>query len=121
MDDPENFMSNLFRGFDRNMTIELAAEVKESESSRRLKMWMEDSSNVLMSLPGSENAHLNSMVLQSRKAIVMDYSFEADGRVTTIGRIVAEISGPNTPRLEVARRKVAENYLTTSVLHSWPP
>lgn len=116
VDDPENFMNNLFRGFDRNLTIELAAEVKGMESSRRLKMWMEDSSNVIMSLPGSENARLNQMVLQSRKAIVMDYSFEAEGSVTTIGRIVAEISGPNTPRLEVARKegggKLPDNFST---------
>ena len=101
--DPDNFMSNLFRGFDRNLTIELSAKGKEWEAPRMLKMWMEDSSNVLMSLPGSESAQPNSMILQSRKSVVMEYSFEAEGSVTTIGRIVAEISGPNSPRLEVSR------------------
>ena len=101
--DPDNFMSNLFRDFDRDLTVQLAAESEKWEAPRLLKMWMEDSSNALMSIPGSENAQANPIILQSRKAIVMDYSFEADSTVTTLGRIVAEISGPNAPRLEIAR------------------
>ena len=102
MADPDNFMSNLFRDFDRDLTVQLAAESEKWEAPRLLKMWMEDSSNALMSIPGSENAQANPIILQSRKAIVMDYSFEADSTVTTFGRIVAEISGPNAPRLEIA-------------------
>ncbi len=101
--DPDNFMSNIFHGFDRNLTIELTAEGKGWDAPRQLKMRMEDSSNAWISLPGSEDAQNNQIVLQSRKAIVVDYSCEPEGSTTTIGRIAAELSGPKTQRLEVRR------------------
>ena len=114
--DPDSFMSNLFHGFDREITIQLKAEGKGWDAPRMLEIRMEDSSNVWIPLPVSGNPQPNSMVLQSRKAIVMDYSCGEEGSFTTVGRIAAEISRPDTPRLEVMRRensqKIPESFNT---------
>ena len=97
--DPENFMGNLFYGFDRNLTIHLASEGDWGDAPRLLKLSLQDSSTVEVPLAGVGDSQLNpqqssSVLLQASNVMVMDYSNELEDRITTKGRLVVRQLGP---------------------------
>ena len=96
---PDSFLGNLFHGFDRELTVELNAEGSWADTPRRLRMWFEDSSTVQLPLSGGDNDRTisqqsSSMVLESSDVLVMDYSYESEGQITTKARLVASQVGP---------------------------
>ena len=56
---PDNFLGNLFHGFDRRLTVELKAKGEWGDTPRLLKMWFEDSSTFEIPLHGLENNQPN--------------------------------------------------------------
>lgn len=97
--DPENFMSSLFYGFDRDLTVELCAAGAWGDDPRLLRMWFEDSPTFETPVPGLENnqpdpLQNSSIGIKSSKVIVMDYSYESEGRLTTKGRLVENQVNP---------------------------
>ena len=96
---PDNFLGNLFHGFDRDLTVELCAGGDWGDDLRLLRMWFEDSPTFETPVPGLENnppdpLQNSSMGIKSSKVIVMDYSYESGGRLTTKGRLVENQVNP---------------------------
>lgn len=96
---PDNFLGNVFRGFDRDLTIELCAQGAWGDASRLLRMWFEDSPTFEIPVPGLENnqpdpLQNSSIGVKSSKVIVMDYSYESEGRLITKGRLVESQVNP---------------------------
>ena len=96
---PDNFLGNLFHGFDRSLTIELCAEGVWGDDSRLLRMWFEDSSTFEVPVSGLENNHpdplqSSSLGVHSGEVIVMDYFYESEGRLTVKSRLVERQTGP---------------------------
>ena len=93
----ENFLGNLFHGFDRGLTIELAGKGDWGDSPRWLKMWFEDSPTVQFPISGLESNHPDSkqnslLVIDPDKVVVMDYSCEPEGKIITKGRLVKRLT-----------------------------
>ena len=96
---PDNFLSNLFHGFDRSLTVEFCAEGVWGDDPRLLRMWFEDSSTFEIPVPGLENNHPDplpnsSLGVHSSEVIVMDYFYESAGRLTVKGRLVERQTSP---------------------------
>ena len=96
---PDNFLGNLFHGFERDLTVELCAAGAWGDDLRLLRMWFEDSPTFETPVPGLENnppdpLQNSSMGIESSKVIVMDYSYESEGRLTTKGRLVENQVNP---------------------------
>lgn len=96
---PDNFLGNLFHGFDRDLTVELCANGAWGDTPRLLRMWFEDSATFEIPVPGLENnqpdpLQNSSMGIKSSKVIVMDYFHESEGRLTTKGRLVESQVNP---------------------------
>ena len=115
---PDNFLGNVFRGFDRDLTIELCAQGAWGDDHRLLRMWFEDSSTFEIPVPGLENnqpdpLQNSSIGVKSSKVIVMDYFYESEGRLTTKGRLVESQVNPlvRTAGLEmsVERGSILQN------------
>ena len=115
---PDNFLGNLFHGFDRSLTVELCAGGDWGDDPRLLRMWFEDSSTFEIPVPGLENNQTDplqnsSMGVKSSKVIVMDYSYESEDRLTTKGRLVENQVNPlvRTAGLEtsIVRGSLSQN------------
>lgn len=115
---PDNFLGNLFHGFDRSLTVELCAGGDWGDDPRLLRMWFEDSSTFEIPVPGLENnqpdpLQNSSMGVKSSKVIVMDYSYESEDRLTTKGRLVENQVNPlvRTAGLEtsIVRGSLSQN------------
>ena len=96
---PDNFLGNLFYGFDRSLTVELCAEGVFGDAPRLLRMWFEDSSTFEIPVSGLENnqpdpLQNSSLGVHSSEVIVMDYFYESEGRLTVQGRLVESQVNP---------------------------
>jgi hypothetical protein len=86
--DPEEFMGNLFFGFDRRLVIELSAKGDWGEDPRRLKMSLQDRPNVEIPAVGLGLGQPATQATYSRNQLVMDYSYESRGQSTSTGWLV---------------------------------
>lgn len=96
---PDNFLGNLFHGFDRSLTVELCAAGAWGDDPRLLRMWFEDNPTFEIPVPGLENnqpdpLQNSSMGIKSSKVIVMDYFHESEVRITAKGRLVENQVNP---------------------------
>ena len=96
---PGNFLSNLFYGFDRSLTIDLCAEGGWGDDLRQLRIWFEDSPTFEVPVSGLENnqpdpLQSSSPGVHSGEVIVMDYCYESEGRLTVQGQLVERQTSP---------------------------
>lgn len=107
----ESFLSSLFHGFDRELTIEISSEGDWEDSPFSQKIYFGDGSSFELPLTGSENEQLtllqsSSIAMQASNFVVMEYTNGLDEQTITRGRLVARQLGPvRDVSLEVAFQK----------------
>ena len=90
----EDFMENLFFGFDRGLVIELCATGDWGEDPRRLKISLQDRQTVEIPLPAPAAGQPLTQTTYSRDQLVLDYSYESKGVATSTGWLVGQQLNP---------------------------
>jgi hypothetical protein len=95
----ENFLGSLFRGFDRDLAIEISSTGDWEDSPFSQKIYLEDGSSFEMPLAGSENDQLtlfqnSSIAMRASNVVVMEYTDGLEEKTVTKGRLVARQLGP---------------------------
>ena len=86
----EDFMANLFFGFDRGLVVELSAKGDWGEEPRRLKMSLQDRQTVDIPVSAPVPGQPLSQTTYSRDQLVLDYSYESKGVATSTGWLVEQ-------------------------------
>lgn len=112
--DPENFMSSLFHGFDRNLVIELSAQGDWSGASRKLKIVFESRPTFEVPLPEFGKAPLDiqqtSSVGQPGNKIVFDYYHNTGEQIISGGWLVERPVGPGISALGMEKTQNVRPY-----------
>ena len=90
----EDFMGNLFFGFDRDLVIELSAKGDWSEDPRCLKISLQDRQTVEIPVSGLGPGQPVTQATYSRNQLVLDYSYESRGIATSTGWLVERQLNP---------------------------
>ncbi len=95
----ESFLGSLFRGFDRELTIEICSTGDWEDSPFYHKIYFEDGSSFEMPLAGPENDQLSlfqnsSIAMRASQVVVMEYSDGMGEKTIAKGRLVARQLGP---------------------------
>ena len=90
----EDFMGNLFFGFDRGSVIELSAKGDWGQEPRRLRMSLQDRQTVEIPVAGPGPGQPETQATYSRNELVMHYSYESRGAATSTGWLVQRQINP---------------------------
>ena len=95
----ENFLGSLFRGFDRDLAIEISSTGDWEDSPFSQRIYFEDGSSFEMPLTGLENDQLtlfqnSSIAMRASNVVVMEYTDGLEEKTVTKGRLVARQLGP---------------------------
>ena len=90
----EDFMGNLFFGFDRSLVIALSAKGDWGAEPRRLEMYLQDRQTVEIPISGPATGQPVTQATYSRDQLVMDYSYESGGLATSTGWLVQRQLNP---------------------------
>ncbi|MYC28486.1 MAG: AAA family ATPase [Chloroflexi bacterium] len=95
----EHFLESLFKGFDRNLAIEISSTGDWEESPFYQKIYFQDRSSFEIPLTELENDQLalfqnSSIGIRTSHVVVMEYSDGLGQTTVTKGRLVARHMGP---------------------------
>lgn len=95
----EGFLGSIFRGFDRDLTIEMSSAGDWEDSPFSQKIYIEDGSSFEMPLAGLENDQValfqnSSIAMRASHVVVMEYTDGLEEKTVTKGRLVARQLGP---------------------------
>ena len=95
----ENFLESVFKGFDRDQTIEMASAGDWDDSPFYQRIYFEDGASFEMPLAGSENDQMalfqnSSIAMRASHVVVMEFSDGLDEKTVAKGRLVARQLGP---------------------------
>ena len=109
--DPEDFLSNLFFNFDRELVVELSAEGNWGSDSRSLEMYLQTRATVEVPLSEFEEDQLSTQqrssaaIRESSSEIVMDYVDETGKKVSSSGWLVERQIRPGVFATVVEKRQ----------------
>ena len=93
----EDFMGNLFFGFNSGLVIDLSAEGDWGRNPRRLKLSLQDRPTVEIPVAGFALGQPATQAAYSPNQLVMDYSYESTGQATSTGWLVERQINPGVP------------------------
>ena len=95
----ENFLESVFKGFDRDQTIEIVGTGDWDDSPFYQRIYFEDGAFFEMPLAGSENDQIalfqnSSIAMRASQVVVMEFSDGLEEKNVAKGRLVARQLGP---------------------------
>lgn len=120
--DPENFMSSLFYGFDRDSVIELSAQGDWGDTARKLEIVFESRPTAEVAMPGLGKVQTDvlqtSSVGQPGNKVVFDYCHDTGEQITSSGWLVERPVGPGLSALAMEKTQNVRPYQENGILLS---
>ena len=95
--DSQEFMGNLFFGFDHSLVIELSAKGDWGGGPRRLRMSLQDRPTIEVPVAAFAPGQPATQTIYSPNQLVMDYSYESGEQATSNGWLVERQINPGVP------------------------